>query len=58
MKKTMDSNKKVVLICPCCASPVDAETAGLHEQNFTCEVCDQQWTMHVDAARFAEYALS
>lgn len=56
MKNLME-NKKVVLICPCCASPVDAE-AGQGRQDFTCEVCDQQFSMVVDAARIAEYALT
>jgi Zn finger protein HypA/HybF involved in hydrogenase expression len=56
MKKLME-NKKVVLICPCCASPVDAE-AGYGIKDFICDVCDQHWSMVVDAARIAEYALT
>jgi hypothetical protein len=49
--------KKVVLLCPCCASPVDAE-ASIWEQKFLCQVCGQDWIMAVDADRVAEYALT
>lgn len=49
--------KKVVLLCPCCASPVDAEASST-VQDFICEVCGQRWAMAVDAARVAEYALT
>lgn len=56
MKKIMDA-KKVVLICPCCASPIDAEVSTW-EQDFECHVCGQRWTMAVDADRVAEYALT
>jgi hypothetical protein len=55
MSKAME--KKVVLLCPCCASPIDA-VAGRARQDFTCGVCDQRWEMVVDAARVAEYALT
>lgn len=49
--------RAVVLLCPCCASPVDA-VAGAQQQTLNCEVCDQSWQMIVDAARIAEYALT
>lgn len=49
--------RAVVLLCPCCASPVDA-VAGEQEQALTCDACDQSWRMVVDAARIAEYALT
>jgi hypothetical protein len=57
MKKAMDTNKKVVLICPCCASPVDAQV-GHGQQSLQCDACDQQWTMVIDPSRIAEYALT
>lgn len=47
----------VILVCPCCASPVDAVTAG-HEQDMECVACGQQWHMIVDADRVAEHALT
>lgn len=53
----MDVTKKVVLVCPCCASPVDAE-AGLEIQLLLCSACGQIWRMVVDAARIAEHALT
>jgi uncharacterized protein YbaR (Trm112 family) len=56
MKFNMEQ-RTVVLLCPCCASPVDA-IAGAQEQSLTCEVCDQSWRMVVDSARIAEYALT
>jgi hypothetical protein len=50
-------NKKVVLLCPCCASPIDAE-GSTQQQDFTCDVCGQRWAMAVDLDRIAEYALT
>lgn len=47
----------VILICPCCASPVDAESKP-EEQTLTCAACEQTWRMVVDAVRQAEHALS
>ncbi len=48
---------KVILICPCCASPVDAtDTDGL-EAEHECHGCGQRWLMVVDADRHAEHAL-
>lgn len=47
----------VILICPCCASTVDAEVAP-HHQSFECVTCGQQWQMVVDEQRHAEYALT
>lgn len=47
----------VILVCPCCASTVDART-GVHEQTLQCVTCHQQWQMVVDADRVAEYALT
>lgn len=47
---------QVILLCPCCASPLDAH-AGPGEQRFTCDVCGQVWSMVVDADRHAAHAL-
>lgn len=47
----------VILVCPCCASPVDA-VAGPTEQELDCVPCGQQWHMIVDADRVAEHALT
>lgn len=47
----------VILVCPVCASPVDAQ-AGDRPQELECGSCGQQWTMVVDAARHAEHALT
>lgn len=52
----MNNDMHVILVCPCCASPVDAQVAE-QPQHLECEVCGQQWTMIVDHARHAEYAL-
>lgn len=57
MRIDMDVTRKVVLVCPCCASPVDAE-AGREIQHLRCDGCDQTWHMVVDAARIAEHALT
>lgn len=47
----------VIVICPCCASPVDAE-AGEQEQVLDCVSCGQRWSMVVDLHRQEEYALT
>jgi len=47
----------VILFCPCCASPVDAD-AGPEAQTFDCVCCGQIWTMVVDADRQAHHSLS
>jgi hypothetical protein len=54
MRNTMVN---VILVCPCCASPVDAQP-GEAEQQFECSACQQVWRMVVDADRHAEYALT
>jgi hypothetical protein len=55
----MDHRKpnSTVLVCPCCASPVDA-VADPDIQDLTCGVCDQVWQMVVDPLRIAQYALT
>jgi uncharacterized protein YbaR (Trm112 family) len=53
MRNTM---AHVILVCPCCASPVDAQP-GETEQHLECTACHQTWRMVVDAERHAEYAL-
>lgn len=47
----------VIVICPCCASPVDAE-ANDDECKLQCTACGQHWSMVVSAARQKEYALT
>lgn len=47
----------VILICPCCASTVDAETGG-QPQQFECVACGQQWSMVVDGDRLATHSLT
>lgn len=47
----------VILVCPCCASPVDAE-AGPDPQALECVFCDQVWEMVVDSSRVARHALT
>ncbi len=49
--------KKVILVCPCCASTVDA-VADSRVQQLMCTDCGQGWHMVVDADRVAEYALT
>ncbi len=46
-----------ILVCPCCASPVDAQPHS-RPQNFECEVCEQKWTMVVDHKRTSEHSLT
>lgn len=47
----------VILVCPCCASTVDAQARD-EMQEFDCLSCGQQWQMIVDADRHAEHALT
>lgn len=47
----------LIVICPCCASPVDAEAVKC-EQKLECVACGQQWSMVVDRDRQAEFALT
>lgn len=54
MNNDMDN---VILVCPCCASPVDA-LAAPHEQTLNCAACEQVWRMVVDPDRHAAYALT
>lgn len=49
--------RNVVLVCPCCASRVDAITRS-QPQQLECVSCGQVWTMIVDSARLAEYSLT
>lgn len=46
----------VILLCPCCASTIDAQPAE-DPQNFECVSCGQQWSMVVDQDRQAAHAL-
>lgn len=47
----------VIVICPCCASPVDARAAE-QPQRLDCITCGQVWEMVVDARRQKEHALT
>lgn len=47
----------VIAICPCCASPVDAEVI-VEMQTLECAACGQTWHMQVDPDHFKQYALS
>lgn len=47
----------VILLCPCCASTVDAQALP-QPQNFECISCGQTWVMVVDPARQAAYSLT
>lgn len=51
------SQVNVILICPCCASPLDA-VSGPQPQQFTCTVCGQTWSMIVDEDRQAAFSLA
>jgi transposase len=53
----MESTQPVIVLCPCCASAIDA-LAGPHTQTFTCVSCGQTWQMVVDADRYAAHSLS
>lgn len=48
----------VILLCPCCASPVDAEDSEGVVAVLECGSCEQRWSMVVDSARVAQYALT
>jgi hypothetical protein len=45
----------VILVCPCCASTVDAKDDGT--ESFTCTVCAQQWVMTLDVDRLHQFSL-
>lgn len=47
----------VILVCPCCASTVDAH-ATTEIQQFECVSCGQTWSMVVDADRQAAHSLT
>jgi hypothetical protein len=47
----------MVLVCPCCASAVDA-TASPDIETFLCATCGQVWEMIPDPARQQTYSLS
>jgi len=55
---------KVVLVCPCCASPVDAEVLPHGEPGWAahttlhCVACGQRWQMSIDTRRIEEHALT
>lgn len=49
---------KVIVVCPCCASPVDAEDSDGDEIELQCGSCRQEWFMVVDADRHAEHSLT
>lgn len=53
----MAGGEPVILVCPCCASAVDATTADT-AQELECLSCEQQWLMVVDAHRQAAHALT
>lgn len=44
----------VILVCPCCASTVDADET---QERFTCTVCGQTWAMVPDVARLRAHSL-
>lgn len=48
----------LILVCPCCASPVDAEDSDGDVEALDCGSCGQHWSMVVDADRVAEFALT
>ncbi len=45
----------VILVCPCCASTVDAADDGT--EAFRCDACGQQWAMRLDVDRLRQYSL-
>lgn len=47
----------VILLCPVCASTVDAVAAEA-EQQLTCVSCGQTWVMVVDRERHDTHSLS
>lgn len=48
---------QVILLCPCCASTIDAQP-GPDIQHFECLSCGQSWSMVVDADRQAAHSLT
>lgn len=50
-------NEHVILLCPCCASTVDAQVTA-EPQTFECVSCGQTWTMVIDRDRQAAHSLS
>lgn len=58
-------NENYILMCPVCASTVDAEQKLLSEdrgggpaiQVFECLPCGQEWEMCIDPARMARHSL-
>lgn len=47
----------VILVCPCCASTVDAEPEPDQAQRFECLQCGQVWIMTVNINRFTKHSL-
>lgn len=47
----------VIVICPCCATPMDAPVDDM-QREFECLSCGQAWRMAVEADRFTEHALT
>jgi hypothetical protein len=50
-------SEAVILLCPCCASTVDAHTDP-EPQQLECATCGQTWTMIVDRERQAAHSLT
>lgn len=50
-------SEPVILVCPCCASAVDAAAAP-EAQQLECISCGQVWHMVVDADRAAQHSLT
>jgi len=53
----MSDHEPVILLCPCCASTLDAD-AGPDEQIFECISCGQNWSMVVSADRQTQHSLT
>ncbi len=51
-----DTATFVIVLCPCCASSLDARPQE-EPQQFDCVGCGQTWTMTVDADRHQRHAL-
>lgn len=47
-----------IILCPCCATAVDAECTDGHPQNFECVACGQNWTMTPSRERQAAHSLN
>jgi len=47
----------VILLCPCCASAVDAETHD-EPQDLHCTTCGQTWSMIVNPDRQHTHSLT